>query len=381
MRMGEAKKLIIFVVLMKIAVCLSCFVGWSSGGFRGEHTAFVAQEDPGNPLGRFATLKRVNEDPFLRLAAWDGQWYLDIANRGYVFENRTPHGPPTATYAFFPAFPALSALLGSTGLGPLIAGLLLNQALSIASGFVLFLLVRRFTESPEIALLSCMFFYLYPTAGFLNFFYSESLFVFLLLLHLLLSERSRYKSAIAVGILLGLTRPQGILTVFWHLGRFLESPRSRLKRILCSLAPVLGFGIFWGYVTWSTGSPMSVFLIQGAHGREGDLGKMLHELLTPHGFSGQLYVVTIVIAVATLPWTAKCTKSFGFLAFGAAMLFLPLSTGASMSISRFLLGNIGQYVVLAHALAHYRLSWVIPLCFAVLQGIANAYLISWRWVA
>jgi hypothetical protein len=107
----------------------------------------------------------------------------------------------------------------------------------------------------------------------------------------------------------------------------------------------------------------------------------MYDLLSPQSFSGWLYIVTVVVAIASLPWVTKLTKSMGFLAYGSAILLVPLSTGSAMSISRFLLANVGQYVVLAHCLKRYRSSWIVFLMFAVLQGIANVYLINWRWVA
>ncbi len=364
------------ILILKAAALASFVAGWYAGPFDERYSGYV-YVDTGH---KYKQTQKIKKDPLERSALFDGQWYLEIASEGYTLERVDRLG--WSSYAFFPAFPVLSALAGMAGVGQLAGGLILNQLLSVLSGILLFVLAKRMTKDPGAALISVLCFYLFPTAGFLNVFYSESLFVFLLLSHVLLFERGNVWGAAIVGVVAGLCRPQGVLLVFWHLGKLAENPRSLRQCSLAALSPVVGFSLFWGYISWRTGSVTSLFELQSTWGRNGDLGSIIHDLGdSAHSFSGWLLIITLVLAGTALVLTKRVTGSAAWTALSLAMIAVPLATGSTTSMARFLIANVPQYVVLGALLRRRPVLQLVVLCgIGCLQGFANVRIVNWKWV-
>jgi hypothetical protein len=367
------------VLVLKLAAVASLLVGWRSGPFEEQYSGYLYVGEG----HRYKQTQRIKSSPLERLAPFDGQWYREIASEGYTLE-RTEGG--WSSYAFFPAFPALCALAGGAGLGVLAGGLILNQVLSVASGLLLFLLARRVTSNDAVSLLAVMCFFLYPTAGFLSSFYSESLFVFLLLSHILLFERGSIGGSVLAGVLAGLCRPQGALVVFWHLGRLADDRQgehSLRRSLVAGLSPALGFLLFWGYIAWQTGSPMSLFEVQTTWGRHGNAWNVLDDIAeSVHSFSGWLVILSLLIAGIALVLTRRATGSLAWTMLSLSMIAVPLATGSTTSLARFLLSNVPQYIVLGTLLRGRPALQVAVLCaLGALQGMANVQMVNWIWVA
>ncbi len=367
------------VLVLKVAAVASFLVGWRSGPFEEQYSGYL-YVGQGH---RYKQTQKIKSSPLERMAPFDGQWYREIASEGYTLE-RTDGG--WSSYAFFPAFPALCAIAGSAGLGVLAGGLILNQVLAIASGLLLFLVARRATASDVASLLAVLCFFLYPTAGFLSAFYSESLFGFLLLSHILLFERGSTGGSALAGVLAGLCRPQGALIVFWHLGRLADDRQGEHalgRSLIAGMSPVAGFLLFWGYISWRTGSPASLFELQTTWGRHGNVGNVLHDLAeSVHSFSGWLVILSLLIAGMALVLTRRATGSLGWTMLSLSMIAVPLATGSTTSLARFLLANVSQYIVLGSVLRHRPALQVVVLCsLGALQGMANVQMVNWKWVA
>lgn len=368
------------ILVLKGAIFASFLAGWLAGPFEEQHSAYLYVSQG----HRYKQTQKIKSSPLERMALFDGQWYREIASEGYTFETTYQGG--WSSYAFFPAFPALCALAGSTGLGVLAGGLLLNQVLSIASGLLLFLVARQVVPTARddaAPLLAVMCFYLYPTAGFLNVLYSESLFVFLVLSHILLFERGSVRGSVVAGILVGLCRPQGVLLVFWHLGRLASGSGFSRRDLIAGSSPVVGFLLFWGYTSWQTGSPTSLFELQTTWGRHGDVGNILHDLAeSVHSFSGWMMLVSLLVAASTLVLTRRVTGSLSWTMLSLSMIAVPLATGSTTSMARFLLANVPQYIVLGTVLRNRPVLQIVVLCsLGALQGMANVQMVNWKWVA
>lgn len=118
------------------------------------------------------------------LVQHDSYWFANIIDRGYdsILPPITRKMMEVSNVAFFPAYPAIAAVLHkATGLG--IYNSLLVTAQVAAWGFwsYFFLLCDRWTVRPELQFLGAMSILAHPTAFFLVAAYSESLFLMALL--------------------------------------------------------------------------------------------------------------------------------------------------------------------------------------------------------
>ena len=151
-----------------------------------------------------------------RFATWDVAHYLILSQRGYQAGSHS--------CAFYPLWPML--LRGATvvtGGRPVLAAMLLANALSLVGLWMLYRLVERhygaaISRDALILLLAC------PGALFFSFPYSESLFLVLLMAFFWGLERGRWGWTAVAGFLLPLSRPVGVFVLlplawfFWERG-------------------------------------------------------------------------------------------------------------------------------------------------------------------
>jgi hypothetical protein len=187
------------------------------------------------------------------LFAWDGAWYRAIAAHGY--------GPlPRNILRFFPLYP-----LSGRALGLLLAGrrdvalVVIANVGALAVGALLHRLTLRETGDARLARRAAWLVALAPPAFVLVLAYSEALAMTLALWAFLSLRSRRWGQATAAGVLLGLTRPLGLLLVvpaaieagrgFWSV-----TMRERLARGLATAAPAVGTGAYLAWAQLAYGS-------------------------------------------------------------------------------------------------------------------------------
>lgn len=209
---------------------------------------------------------RADERPIIgSLSAWDGTYYLGIAEDGYHAE---VDGFPD--YAFYPGYPIVvraTMLLtgGDVGLAALVAG---NVAFLLAL-VVLYALSVRHLE-PARAMLSLWFLSLAPGAAAFALSYSDSQLLLLAACAFLATEtRHGWLAGIALA-LATLTRVPGILLGLPLLMLIIERDGWRPTRawLPLFLAPVVLLG-FFGYLWWLTDDPLAAISAQ-SYWREPD---------------------------------------------------------------------------------------------------------------
>lgn len=371
-------RVLVVVLTLKLVSLASFYLGFSPERFAENFGGFVNSENSRASVA----LRRVKNSPVRRLAYYDGQWYLDIAENGYSLREHTRRGQ--RNIAFFPAFPFMLRSFSLIGISPLIGGIAANQLLSVLAGVFFFHFAFRVCRHSSGALSATALLFMYPSAGAFNILYAESLFLCLLCAHLLLTEKGQFKTAGMVGVLLGLCRPQGVLAAFYHMGSLWHdgSRTRRWSRVWALAGPIVGFCAFWIYLSLLTGSWSSLFTVQRSWGRHGSIGGISAEFEKVSGsLIGWLVVSVVVVFVAGLPWRVHSKHRWDFFLYSVACLVIPLSTGSITSLPRFLLANVPQYIGVACVLRGLPGLQVIALSFlALLQGAANAHIMQWQWV-
>ena len=161
-----------------------------------------------------ASRKRV--DLLSALAAWDGEWYAQIASAGYSYDPKR-----MSSVAFFPLYPSLAgALVHTTGMRPESALLVVSHGALIGVFVLLVMYVRqRFPEAgaglAEFVLLAMG---LFPTTFYFRMTYTESVFLLVALL-----------------ALYGMERNWGLLVIAWIIGL-----ATAARTVGVALVPVFG---------------------------------------------------------------------------------------------------------------------------------------------
>jgi hypothetical protein len=187
-------------------------------------------------------------------ARWDSQWFLLIAQDGYLDDDRT---------AFFPLYPLLAHVAGAPLRSPLLGGMLVSL---VAFGIALYLLHRLTTlelgpDAARTAVLLCAFF---PMSFFFSAVYSEALFLVLSVGAVYAARLERWPLAAALAVLAGTSRSAGFLllvplAILWWRG---DGRRLRDAAWL-ALVP-LGPAIYAVYLDAATGHAGAAFSAQDA---------------------------------------------------------------------------------------------------------------------
>lgn len=135
---------------------------------------------------------------------WDVNYYLAIAERGYV------GGTDERILSFFPLFPVAIAAAAFVVRDYLIGGFVTATLASITAVVALHRLARR-DETTEVSVAAVVFLLVFPTSFVLHIPYSEGTFLSLTIFAFLLARAGRWLPASAFAALAAFTRVNGAL--------------------------------------------------------------------------------------------------------------------------------------------------------------------------
>lgn len=325
------------------------------------------------------------------LARWDSVWFLEIAQAGYDDSRGAAEEA-----AFFPLYPLLLRLTGSTVAG----GVIVSVGCFAGALWLLHRLVARdFGE--DVARLSVLLLALFPGALFFSAVYSESLFLLLSVGAVYAARTGRWEVAAGAGALAAATRSAGLLllvplaVLWWQAGR----PR----RGLWVAAVPLGLVAYCAWLEGAAGDWSLVFDAQAAWHRslavplvdpvrdawEGASQIARGEERTWPVFDTAWFDVglfaLLLLALAALAGAARRLPP-AYSAYAACALALPLLFPADgqalMSLPRFLAVVWPLHLWLAVVLVRRRGPRMLVLgAFAVGLAAASAEFATWGWVA
>jgi hypothetical protein len=275
-------------------------------------------------------------------ARWDSDWYVQIAQHGYVWPSSRP--------AFFPLYPLLVGPLGHILGGHTVLAGVLVSLVACAAAFVLLDRLAELKLGPSGARRAVLFLALFPTTVFLGAVYSESLYLALSLAAFLLAERGRFGSAGVAGGLAALTRPVGLALLPALAVLAWRSPGRR--RALAGLAAIPGLFALYPLVLWLwLGHPLAFLAAQKGIWRRhfspwGPLGGFV-EGVEQRAVKDLLVAVALVV-LAVLAWRILGAAYGGYALVSLALpLSWPSDTHALWSIARFGLVLFPVVLVLA----------------------------------
>ncbi|MCA1839845.1 MAG: hypothetical protein LC723_05885 [Actinobacteria bacterium] len=347
----------------------------------------------------------------------DALWYLKIIVHGY--------GQDPSTFAFFPAFPLLAAIVRPLiGGSELWAGLLVASALTFAGLYFLFRLTEQLF-SASAARYAVVAVSLFPTAFFLVAPYGESAFFFASTCALWLMINRRYALATVLGAMAGMSRPIGFLLTVALVGVVYASRQRHrvqpatdaghgppadglpgrthlpdlnglVRPMLAALAPLWGLVLWLAYSWGAIGRPLAFLEAQKGWQRtltpfpltilKGIQGWLAYRRTSygPYFLADFLALVVgtalIVGVVVYLGRRGHRWIGFGLGLFGALWLILPMTSvflpRPLLSMPRFVLG-LAPLLMVVGGLPKIA-KWGLLAVSGLLLGIAAAVYVSAR---
>ena len=247
------------------------------------------------------------------------------------------------------------------------------------------------------------FLLLYPTAFYLLAVYSESLFLLLALAAFRAARRDRPAAAAGFGLLAGTTRLTALALALplaieaFSAARTGDVPaksdgRALRRSLLAGLAPVAGVFLWIFGVGLFSGEPGLFFRVQEAWQRGASplagawhfiklpLARLVHRQAFDHPTLVLDYANFVLFAAIAV---FQCRRRrFSDAAWTIGALLIPVATGISASLSRYVLVVYPAYFALAEIFQNrprLRFAWWIA--SAALLLAAEAAFVHWRWVA
>jgi hypothetical protein len=318
------------------------------------------------------------------LTLWDGGWYWRIVENGYVW------APRQSNVAFFPGYPLAAVVVGKM-VGNAGAGGLLVSHLSLL-GALWFLAQSALRHGGErLARAVVVAVLLHPLSFMYSCFYSESLYFLAVCGAFYFLEIGQFSRAAALGVLASFTRSTGILLlpalVLGALQQNQWKPRKDHAWLLLIPVGLLCF-MAWLALEPRVGNPLAFMDAQKAWGRqaqtpmatlfaEGDVRKWAAD--------GNVMARMLDFTFVTLAWGAGVLAwrrlGAAHAVFALAVVLVPLTSGAILSMGRFSLGIPALFLVAGDLTLHRpRLSLMLTAVTPALMMILMSAFSQWRFV-
>ena len=273
------------------------------------------------------------------LDLWDGRWYRMVAHGGYLLVPGRQSDP-----AFFPLYPIMLRILHAVGVGWGVAGPLLSN-LALLLGLLLFYLLSKEIFSEPFARRATTYLAIFPLSYVFSMSYPESVVLVLLVAAPLAALRRHWWLAAACAAAAALARPEGLFLVFpladiaWRQRQSL-SPVGRGAAGAAVLAPIAAIASYSLYLATVLHDPLAWNQAERAWGRQfrpsGAYEAFVHlPVVVGHDAWLVRDVVFFFVYLALLYAAWRVGTPLAWLAAGAAIVILPVFTGAFDSIGRF----------------------------------------------
>jgi hypothetical protein len=273
------------------------------------------------------------------LDRWDGRWYRMVADGGYLLVPGRQSDP-----AFFPLYPILLRGVHAAGVGWGIAGPLISN-LALLLGLGVFYALSREIFSEPFARRATTYVAIFPLGYVFSMAYPESVVLVLLAASPLAALRRRWALAGVCAAAAALARPEGaflvlpLASIAWQQRQSL-TPVRRGVALSAVLAPPAALVSYSLYLARVLHDPLAWSQAERAWGRRFRLTGAFHAFVhLPSAVGHHPWLMRDVAAffvyLGLLVAARRVGTPVAWLAAGAAVVILPIFTGAFDSIGRF----------------------------------------------
>ncbi len=278
------------------------------------------------------------------LLTWDGGYYVDIASKGYAAISRD-------ALRFFPLVPMLAKPFIWIGIPARAAVVIVSNVSALVAAALLYALARREGRDQAFATRATWLLALAPAAFVLVFGYTEATTIALAIGMFLALRGKRWWIAAGLGVLVGLSRPSGLILTLPALiecARGIRglAPKEYVARAAAVVGPAVGTLLYLTWVWDQFGDFWLPYSIQTEAGRRGSfadpistIDHALHGLFNGNAVGTGLHVpwlvlVVVLIVICFRTWPA----SYGALAaagIGSAIISSNLDSFERYALAAF----------------------------------------------
>ncbi len=305
---------------------------------------------------------------------FDGVHYLDIAEYGYGYSNKTD-----ADYAFFPVYPWLINKL-SFGKYYLASGLFISHLCLVLALYFLYRLVRL-DYNPQISRRVIFYLLLFPAAFFFGTVYNESLFLLLAVLSFYSARKKNFFLACVFAAIASATRVTGIflwlsLAYEFYLAHGKSIRKCLGPQLIWLTLPPLGLLSYMRFQFLHANDPLYFVHIQSSFAeRTVDKVILLYQVFyryfkmlifvdhaDPLFFTVLIEFLAGLLILLVLIFSIKKMRP-SYWVFVFFSYILPSLTGTFMSLPRFMLVLFPVFIFLADWLERHHPYYRYLYCF------------------
>jgi hypothetical protein len=273
------------------------------------------------------------------LDRWDGRWYRMVARGGYLLVPGRQSDP-----AFFPLYPIMLRAVHGAGVSWGVVGPLLSNLAFLLGLFLFYRLTQEIFSEP-LARRATTYLAIFPLGYVFSMAYPESVVLVFLLAAPLAALRRHWWLAAICAAAAALARPEGLFLalpladIAWRQRPSL-SPTQRGAALAAILAPVAAIASYSTYLATVLHDPLAWTQAERAWGRKFQIGgayKAFAHLPSTIEANHWLIrdVVCFFVYLGLLYAARRVGTPLAWLAASAAIVILPIFTGAFDSIGRF----------------------------------------------
>lgn len=325
------------------------------------------------------------------LGQFDAQWYLKIAQEGYpkISATGTKLTADALSYAFFPLYPFLLRLFRLLIPNLDLTAFLLTNLILFFAFYSLIIVITRLYDL-KVGVKTAFLVMLYPLSIFYRSYYTEGLFLLLLIWFGFFLLRKRWIYAASTLGLLAVTRGNGLFLLplfIYSLYQEWKGNGIRLQTaLLCLLILIIPLSIWPIYCFVQTGDPFYFYHIRSAWLPASypavflNLWKITHfYLLELHSFfSSKIDILAILMVLILLIRSKKSLEpKLWWISF---LLWLgPLLTTDTISFSRFQIVSFPLFLFLAQSFRGLSYKLLLTV-FIMGLLVLSIYFVNWYWV-
>jgi Gpi18-like mannosyltransferase len=290
---------------------------------------------------------------------WDSGWYISIVEHGYQF-----HPGKESNVVFFPLYPLMVKLLALIFSVRLAGFIISNVALFLAVTYFYRLILLDY-EDTETADKAVWYLLVSPVSFFFSIFYTEGLFLFLVIASFYHARKKAWLIASLLGLLASLTRSLGVFLIIPLLTEYFDVAYDDLaihlqkirKDILYLFCIPMGLFSYMGYLYFAFGDAFAFSHASSVwHRRFVLLTTTFRNIQHYPHFYKFIFFGSIIIGILLLGFVIYQRIRISYIVYYTLFMFLYLSSNLLDSIPRYISVLFPLYIGLA-LLAHKNAHW------------------------
>lgn len=274
---------------------------------------------------------------------WDSGWYFSIVHNGYHFAPGEE-----SPVAFSPLYPILIKIFSYVFRDVLLTGYIVSNVAFFFAAVYLYRIMLLETKSSETAFCTIFLMLISPVSFFFSIFYTEGLFICLIILSLYYARNKNWLAASLFGFCATLTKILGVLIVVPIVLEYFDLEFNNLKSIFKKLGHVrwdflfillvpMAIVAYMAYFHFAVGDALAFVHAQTAWNRK--FVSFIQTWMNIAGFEPfyrWVYRVAIIISAISIGYLAVRKMRLSYVVYAVVFALMVLSSNNPECLPRYL---------------------------------------------